>query len=421
MLHDLNQTEHRTDNADGRRIAGRRFKHLGNALVLLAAIVDLQFHHLAQIGSAHAVDRQHQAFFQKRILNLRQLAVQREQPFAACLKGIAEQIFHQCVRLRFLVPENVFQLLDGLQQDAQRKLHHHGAQGSAEDDQSCRRLQHLGKLPSVQNQTKANAAQRYQNAANGTLIHNLSVSPPADAMNSGRDPFRVHLPAPPVNPKCARIPRSRRMPGFYRQKDSGFPTTVWDLRATWRAAAAASTRTEFHDDCGTRFARAGSTLRPGLLCIAPTRQLLPSAVGMGMQHDRLRLKRAAIHWNLRPRLPIEDGQISHYSSSSERPSGDLNQGDSPEVGSSMFSIIGILLVFAAVLGGFLMEKGPLLVLMQPSELVIIGGAAIGTMLAANPMHVIKKIIAGLTGGAVRLEVFQSALRRIPEDDVPALQ
>ncbi len=118
---------------------------------------------------------------------------------------------------------------------------------------------------------------------------------------------------------------------------------------------------------------------------------------MGMQHDRLRLKRAAIHWNLRPRLPIEDGQISHYSSSSERPSGDLNQGDSPEVGSSMFSIIGILLVFAAVLGGFLMEKGPLLVLMQPSELVIIGGAAIGTMLAANPMHVIKKIIAGLTG------------------------
>jgi chemotaxis protein MotA len=63
----------------------------------------------------------------------------------------------------------------------------------------------------------------------------------------------------------------------------------------------------------------------------------------------------------------------------------------------VFSIIGILLVFAAVLAGFLMEKGPLMVLMQPSELIIIGGAAIGTMLAANPMHVIKKIIGGLTG------------------------
>ena len=62
----------------------------------------------------------------------------------------------------------------------------------------------------------------------------------------------------------------------------------------------------------------------------------------------------------------------------------------------MFSIIGILIVFGAVLCGFLMEKGPLLVLMQPSELVIIGGAALGTMLAANPMHVLKKIASGLT-------------------------
>jgi chemotaxis protein MotA len=62
----------------------------------------------------------------------------------------------------------------------------------------------------------------------------------------------------------------------------------------------------------------------------------------------------------------------------------------------MFSIIGILIVFGAVLGGFLMEKGPLAVLIQPSELLIIGGAAIGTLLVANPMHVLKKIASSLT-------------------------
>ena len=62
----------------------------------------------------------------------------------------------------------------------------------------------------------------------------------------------------------------------------------------------------------------------------------------------------------------------------------------------MFSIIGILGVFGAVLTGFLMEKGQVAVLMQPSELVIIGGAAIGTLLAANPMHVLKKIALDLT-------------------------
>lgn len=61
----------------------------------------------------------------------------------------------------------------------------------------------------------------------------------------------------------------------------------------------------------------------------------------------------------------------------------------------MFAIIGILVVFGAVLGGFLLEKGPLAVLLQPSEFIIIGGAALGTMLAANPLHVIKKVVAGL--------------------------
>ncbi len=61
----------------------------------------------------------------------------------------------------------------------------------------------------------------------------------------------------------------------------------------------------------------------------------------------------------------------------------------------MFSIIGILVVIGAVLGGFLMEKGPILVLLQPSEFLIIGGAALGTLLSANPLHVLKKIMAGL--------------------------
>jgi chemotaxis protein MotA len=61
----------------------------------------------------------------------------------------------------------------------------------------------------------------------------------------------------------------------------------------------------------------------------------------------------------------------------------------------MFSIIGIVVVIGAVLGGFLMEKGPILVLLQPSEFLIIGGAALGTLLSANPLHVLKKIMAGL--------------------------
>jgi chemotaxis protein MotA len=63
----------------------------------------------------------------------------------------------------------------------------------------------------------------------------------------------------------------------------------------------------------------------------------------------------------------------------------------------MFAIVGILLVFLSVIGGFLMEKGHIAVLLQPAELLIIAGAAAGTLLVANPLHIIKGIVAGLLG------------------------
>jgi chemotaxis protein MotA len=63
----------------------------------------------------------------------------------------------------------------------------------------------------------------------------------------------------------------------------------------------------------------------------------------------------------------------------------------------MFSIIGIAIVLGAIAGGYLMEHGKFLVLVQPAELVIIFGAAIGTVVIANPLPVLKKIVDGLIG------------------------
>ena len=68
----------------------------------------------------------------------------------------------------------------------------------------------------------------------------------------------------------------------------------------------------------------------------------------------------------------------------------------------MFAIIGILVVFGAVVGGYLMEHGNLRVLLQPAELLIIGGAGVGTVLVANPLHILKQIaarIGGVFGGS----------------------
>jgi chemotaxis protein MotA len=63
----------------------------------------------------------------------------------------------------------------------------------------------------------------------------------------------------------------------------------------------------------------------------------------------------------------------------------------------MFSIIGIVVVIAAIMGGYLMEHGNVKVLLQPAELLIILGASIGTVLIANPLHILKKIAAGVVG------------------------
>jgi chemotaxis protein MotA len=63
----------------------------------------------------------------------------------------------------------------------------------------------------------------------------------------------------------------------------------------------------------------------------------------------------------------------------------------------MFSIIGIVVVFGCIAAGYLMEHGNIKVLLQPAELLIIAGAALGTMLISNPVHTLKQMINGLLG------------------------
>jgi chemotaxis protein MotA len=63
----------------------------------------------------------------------------------------------------------------------------------------------------------------------------------------------------------------------------------------------------------------------------------------------------------------------------------------------MFVILGILIVIGTISAGYLMEHGNMRVLLQPAELIIIGGAGIGTILIANPLHVLRKIVGGITG------------------------
>jgi chemotaxis protein MotA len=61
----------------------------------------------------------------------------------------------------------------------------------------------------------------------------------------------------------------------------------------------------------------------------------------------------------------------------------------------MLALIGILLVFGAVIGGFLLERGNPYVLMQPAELLIICGSAAGIVLVSNSPASMRKMLAGI--------------------------
>ena len=61
----------------------------------------------------------------------------------------------------------------------------------------------------------------------------------------------------------------------------------------------------------------------------------------------------------------------------------------------MFIIIGYVLVVGAVLGGYAMEGGAFSVLLQPIELMIIAGAAIGAFVTGNSTKVLSATIKTL--------------------------
>ncbi len=59
----------------------------------------------------------------------------------------------------------------------------------------------------------------------------------------------------------------------------------------------------------------------------------------------------------------------------------------------MLVIIGIVIVFGAIITGFTIAGGNIVLLIQVAEYITIGGAALGSFLVGTPMPVIKKIFA----------------------------
>ena len=76
------------------------------------------------------------------------------------------------------------------------------------------------------------------------------------------------------------------------------------------------------------------------------------------------------------------------------------------------------MVMGSILGGYLMEHGKIPVLLQPAELLIIFGAAVGTVVVANPLptviRVIKGVVGVFAGGGFTKAVYVDTLKMLYE-------
>jgi chemotaxis protein MotA len=63
----------------------------------------------------------------------------------------------------------------------------------------------------------------------------------------------------------------------------------------------------------------------------------------------------------------------------------------------VFVIIGLLIVFGSILGGYTMHHGKIAVLIQVSEFIIIGGAGLGAMIIGNPPVLVKRVFKDVLG------------------------
>jgi len=61
----------------------------------------------------------------------------------------------------------------------------------------------------------------------------------------------------------------------------------------------------------------------------------------------------------------------------------------------MTTLIGIVVVFGSILGGYMMHQGNLHVLIQPSEFLIIGGAGLGSLIVMVPPKLFRKVVRSL--------------------------
>jgi len=84
----------------------------------------------------------------------------------------------------------------------------------------------------------------------------------------------------------------------------------------------------------------------------------------------------------------------------------------------MIIFVGVIIVFASVIGGFVLGGGPVGAFLRLSELVIIGGAALGALVIMSPKKVLidlmKLTILSIKGAPYNRKTYEDLLKALYE-------
>ncbi len=90
-------------------------------------------------------------------------------------------------------------------------------------------------------------------------------------------------------------------------------------------------------------------------------------------------------------------ELSEYDENYSEKDIRLNERQNGKKRTAMMFFVGAIIVLGGVLGGYVWHHGEILALNQPNEILIIGGAALGAMIIATPVSVIKALIGQIMG------------------------
>ena len=62
----------------------------------------------------------------------------------------------------------------------------------------------------------------------------------------------------------------------------------------------------------------------------------------------------------------------------------------------MIALIGLVVVVASVIGGFTIAGGQVPALFHISELIVVGGTALGTVLISTPTSVLRSLVINIS-------------------------